>query len=65
LIGSVAVGYLLNAPAIAVRIAEEDKTDVIQVVSFSAWATGTPVVHLYLARIHVPLDETGARSTHV
>jgi hypothetical protein len=64
-LGLITGGYLLHAPAIAVRIAEEDESDVIEVVSFTAWAKRTRVEHMELADLHPSLGELGLRSVYI
>src|SRR5918997_6018604 len=61
----IAGGYLLHGPAVAVRIAEEDKPDVVQVLPVSGRARSRRADHLNLADLHPALDQPGTRCADV
>jgi hypothetical protein len=54
-----------DAPAVAVRVAEEDEADVVQSVSLPARPQAVGVVQLDLTDIHASLDELSACSRQV
>ena len=56
----IAGGYLLHGPAVAVRIAEEDKPDVVQVLPVSGRARTRSADHLYLADLHPDRADYGS-----
>ncbi len=57
--------YLLHSPAVAIRITEEDKSDVIEGVSLTGWARSIRADHLDLADLHSSLEELGTRRVDV
>ena len=57
--------YLLNNPAVAVRITEEDATNQIEIVPFKARAIRTIVEDLDLTHLDTLIDEMGVRRTYV
>src|SRR5918997_30422 len=61
----IAGGYLLHGPAVAVRVAEEDEPDVVQVLPLSGRARSRGADHLDLADLHPPLDQPGPRRVDV
>src|SRR5215216_3753863 len=58
-------GYLLHAPAVSVRIAEEDAPDIVEAFSLLSRAVSALVEDLWLADLYASLDQLGAGGAHV
>ena len=57
--------YLLDAPAVAVGVPEEDAPDQVEVFVFAGRTVRALVEDLDLAHVHAPLHQTGAGDAHV
>src|ERR687898_167423 len=58
-------GYLLDAPAVAVGVPEEDAPNQVEVLAFAGRPVGAVVEDLDLAHLYAPLDQIGAGGAHV
>src|SRR5215218_9088604 len=58
-------GYLLHAPAVSVRIAEEDTPDIVEVFSLLSRSVSTLFEELDITDIHAPLHQLGTCGAHV
>src|SRR5918993_22365 len=58
-------GYLLDAPAVAVGVPEEDAPNQVEVLAFAGRPVGAVVEDLDLAHVYAPLYQIGAGGAHV